>query len=74
MSENEFQERAEREQGMSQALQITAILETLRGLDEKISNTVKKEVRVIREELRMLDKLRPLRSNKEEAEETSVQE
>lgn len=66
MADNAFQEQADREQRRVQAEQLAAILEIVKGLDEKVTSAVKKEVRVIREELRNLDKLRPLRSPKDE--------
>lgn len=69
--DNEFQAQAEREQKRVMAEQIAAILEIVKGLDEKVAAAVKKEVRVVREELRNLDKLRPLRSPKEEEAETT---
>lgn len=74
MADNEFQQQADREQRRVQAEQITAILEIVKGLDAKVAAAVKKEVRVVREELRNLDKLRPLRSPKEEEAEEAAEE
>lgn len=62
MEENGFQVQAEREQKNSQAIQITLTLQLLKNLTEKV-DAVKKEIRTVREELRNINKLRPLRSN-----------
>jgi len=70
MPGNEFQERAENEQKTVQAQQISTILDTVQGLVTEL-RAVKKELRTARAELRNLDKLRPLRSEKEEAEEVA---
>lgn len=70
MPGNEFQERAESEQRTVQAQQISTILEVVQGFGVELK-AVKKELRTARAELRNLDKLRPLRSEKEESEEAA---
>ena len=62
---NEFQEQADNEQKRVQATQLSSILEIVTGLAAEVK-ILRKENRTIREELRNLDKLRPLRSPKDE--------
>lgn len=71
MSDNEFQQQSDREQRRVQAEQISAIYEILKTLPEQVAALVKKEVRVVREDLRNLENLRALRPTKEEQAEQS---
>lgn len=70
---NEFQIQAENEQKQIQAQQLEAIFTMVTDLTKEVK-ILRKENRTIREELRNLDKLRPLRSPKEEDEEIEVSE
>ena len=62
---NEWNRITAVEQKKVQGDQISAILEGVKALNEKVDG-LKKENRTIREELRNVGKLRPLRSEKEE--------
>lgn len=72
MPGNEFQERAEAEQRGVQGEQITLILAAVQRLEVEVK-ALRKENRTIREELRNLDKLRPLRTAKEEEAEEAAE-
>lgn len=69
---NEFQQQADAEQKRVQSEQLSAILGIVQTLEKEVK-AVRKENRTIREELRNLDKLRPLRSAKEEAAEQDAE-
>lgn len=61
MAENEFVEREKQEQNTQNAKNIEYIIEVLRGVVSDI-NDLKKELRTVRQELRNIDKLRPLKN------------
>lgn len=63
---NEFNQIAKEERERQQAQQFNAMLEVMKNLPETIAKAVEKEVRKVREDLRNMDKLRPLRSSSDE--------
>lgn len=70
--DNEYNQRQKIELERIQAKNILAILGEIRSLSKKLDDT-RKELRTVREELRNVGKLRPLRSvEKEEALEPQV--
>jgi hypothetical protein len=61
MEGNEFQKRSQEERSIVQDKKITATLEYVKGNNEKLDK-VFKELRAVRQDLRNLENLRPLRN------------
>lgn len=61
MEENEFQRRSQEERSIVQDKKISAILEYVKANNEKLDK-VFKELRAVRQDLRNLENLRPLRN------------
>lgn len=61
MEGNEFQKRSQEERSIIQDKKISAILEYVKANNEKLDK-VFKELRAVRQDLRNLENLRPLRN------------